>query len=138
MALHLTSLIFSKTEIVPTKASRSPSIKYVKCGFQRPSNKWNIVQEDFLNSNNHEEKLKVLKHVFTNGSESSLQKVYMIDAMQRLNIDYHFQQEIDDFLRKEYKIYNTSENGIGHADDLHHIALHFRLFRQQGHYVPPG
>ncbi|XP_019426256.1 PREDICTED: (3S,6E)-nerolidol synthase 1 isoform X3 [Lupinus angustifolius] len=135
MTLQLKSLFFPKTEIVATKAPRSQSIKYVKCGYQPPSNKWNIVQEDFLN-NNHEEKLKVLKHVLANGSKSSLQKLYMIDAMQHLNIDYHFQEEIDDFLWKEYVIYSNSGDGFGHHD-LHQIALHFRLFRQQGHYVPP-
>ncbi|CAL0309454.1 unnamed protein product [Lupinus luteus] len=136
MALRLKSLFFPKTEIVATKVPRSQSIKYVKCGYLPPSVKWNNVEEDFLN-NNHEEKLKILKHVLTNGSERSLQKLYMIDAMQRLNIDYHFQEEIDDFLRKEYVIYSTSGDGFDH-DDLHQIALHFRLFRQKGHYVPPG
>ncbi|CAL0309461.1 unnamed protein product [Lupinus luteus] len=135
MTLLLKSSFFPKPEIVAAKVPRSQRIKYVKCGYLPPSGKWNIVEEDFLNDN-HGVKLKVLKHVLTNGSESSLQKLYMIDAMQRLNIDYHFQEEIDDFLRKEYVIYSTSGDGFGH-DDLHQIALHFRLLRQQGYHVPP-
>ncbi|CAL0309464.1 unnamed protein product [Lupinus luteus] len=109
---------------------------YVGLEFGHDLNLINPFKEDFLNDND-EEKLKVLKHVLTNGSESSLQKLCMIDAMQRLNVDYHFQEEIDDFLRKEYVIYSTSGDGFGH-DDLHQIAFHFRLFRQQGHHVPPG
>lgn len=80
-------------------------------------------------STNHAEKLKVFKNVLKNGSESSLQTMYMIDAMQRLNIDFHFQEEIDEFLRRQYVI---------SSHDLHQVALCFRLLRQQGHYVPAG
>lgn len=60
----------------------------------------------------------------------------MIDAMQRLNIDYHFQEEIDAFLRRQFVISSTSWDGDD--NDLHHTALCFRLFRQQGQYVPEG
>jgi hypothetical protein len=55
----------------------------------------------------------------------------MIDAMQRLNIDYHFEEEIEAFLtRYAY--------GWNHHCDLHETALQFRLLRQQGHFVPTG
>ena len=60
----------------------------------------------------------------------------MIDAMQRLNIDYHFQEEIDTFLQRQYVISSTNGGVYGH--DLHQVALYFRLLRQQGHYVPAG
>jgi hypothetical protein len=55
----------------------------------------------------------------------------MIGAMQRLNIDYHFQEEIEEFLTR-YAC------GWNHHCDLHETALRFRLLRQQGHFVPTG
>ncbi|XP_057427495.1 (3S,6E)-nerolidol synthase 1-like isoform X2 [Lotus japonicus] len=78
---------------------------------------------------NHSKKLNSLKHVLRNVSESSPHGIYMIDAMQRLNIDYHFQEEIDAFLRRQFVISSTSWDGDD--NDLHHTALCFRLFRQQ-------
>jgi (3S)-linalool synthase len=63
--------------------------------------------------------------------ENSLKGLYMIDAMQRLNIDYHFQEEIEEFLTR-YAC------GWNHHCDLHETALRFRLLRQQGHFVPTG
>ncbi|RDY05320.1 hypothetical protein CR513_10867, partial [Mucuna pruriens] len=54
--------------------------------------------------------------------------------MQRLNIDYHFQEEIDAFLHRQYVISTTRWNTYDNV--LHHIALCFRLFREQGYYVP--
>lgn len=60
----------------------------------------------------------------------------MVDAMQRLNIDYHFQDEIDAFLQRQYVI--SSPNWGDYGNDFHQIALCFRLFRQHGYYVPAG
>ncbi|KAI5386335.1 hypothetical protein KIW84_072752 [Lathyrus oleraceus] len=51
----------------------------------------------------------------------------MIDVMQRLNIDYHFQEQIEAFFTREY---------VSPGYDLHETAFRFRLLRQQGHFVP--
>lgn len=80
---------------------------------------------------NHSDKVELVKHELRNVGENSLKGLYMIDAMQRLNIDYHFQEEIEAFLRRQYV-----NCDCGH--DLHETALRFRLFRQQGHFVPAG
>ncbi|TKY66666.1 terpene synthase 13 [Spatholobus suberectus] len=58
----------------------------------------------------------------------------MVDAMQRLNIDYHFQEEIEAFLGRQYVNCNVIKGGYG--NDIHEIALSFRLLRQQGYFVP--
>ncbi|KAK7246641.1 hypothetical protein RIF29_41511 [Crotalaria pallida] len=147
MALHLiTPFLSSKPEIVATKARISQRFNPVKCDSLPSANKWSIhVQrnpsitwkssEDVL-SIDHAEKLKELKHVLRNGNnESSHQRMDMIDAMERLNIDHHFQEEIDEILRKQYVITRTSGGG-GSGRDLHEIALNFRLLRQHGHHVP--
>ena len=77
----------------------------------------------------------MVKHELRNVGENSLKGLYMIDVMQRLNIDYHFEEEIESFLRSQYV--NSACGGSNHHD-LHETALHFRLLRQQGHFVPTG
>ncbi|KAJ1396599.1 Terpenoid cyclases/protein prenyltransferase alpha-alpha toroid [Sesbania bispinosa] len=148
MELHLKWCFPSfKPQIVATKAQLSQRLNpAVKFDSFPTTNKWNIVQENqstaWISSDdlsiNHAEKLKKLKHVLRNVSENSLQGICMIDAMQRLNIDYHFQEEIDAFLQRQYVISSTGTRGGYHyvPQDLHEIALSFRLLRQQGHYVP--
>ncbi|KAG6639617.1 hypothetical protein CIPAW_10G113400 [Carya illinoinensis] len=57
----------------------------------------------------------------------------MINAIQRLGIDYHFEEDIDAILKGQYAKY------IAHGDcgqNLHEVALRFRLLRQRGYYVP--
>ncbi|TKY71583.1 (3S,6E)-nerolidol synthase 1 [Spatholobus suberectus] len=143
MALHLKSCFhYFKPQTIATKAQLSQKFDHVKFDSLPTVNKWNILQENhsiaWINSddlsNYHAKKLKVLKHVLGNASECSAQGIYMIDAMQRLNIDYHFQEEIDAFLQMQYMISSTNWGAYG--NDLHQIALYFRLFRQQGYYVP--
>ncbi|KAJ4964777.1 hypothetical protein NE237_016626 [Protea cynaroides] len=63
--------------------------------------------------------------------EDPLESMLMVDALQCLCIDYHFEEEINSILRKHYQIFNSSINA-----DLHDIALHFRLLRQAGYFVP--
>ncbi|KAL2341992.1 hypothetical protein Fmac_009932 [Flemingia macrophylla] len=138
MALYLTLSSHSFRPTITTKAQLS---QY----FDPPTtaNHWKIPQQnqslEHTNSddlsNTHAGKLKVLKREFTNLVECSPpQGIYMIDAMQRLNIDYQFQEEIDAFLRRQYEISTTNWDAYG--NDLHMISLCFRLFRQQDYYVP--
>ncbi|XP_020233983.1 (3S,6E)-nerolidol synthase 1 isoform X2 [Cajanus cajan] len=146
MALHFKSCFhYLKPQTIGTKAQLSQNSDNVKFDFLPTANKWNILQENLSTacrnsddlSNNQAGKLKVLKRVFTNivnVNECSPQGIYMIDAIQRLNIDYHFQEEIDAFLERQYVISTTNWDAFG--NDLHQIALYFRLFRQQGYYVP--
>ncbi|KAI4347816.1 hypothetical protein L6164_008597 [Bauhinia variegata] len=64
-------------------------------------------------------------------------KLNFINSVQRLGVAYHFESEIDEALQQ---IYNscTGNNIITHCDDLHSIALLFRLLRQQGYHISPG
>ncbi|KAJ7968398.1 Linalool synthase [Quillaja saponaria] len=110
------------------------------------ANKWSIAQEhtnsdyrtqhfslidDFCNK--YATKTKVFKDMLSNMGENSFQGLLMIDAMQRLNIDYHFQEEIDEFLQMQHLNFSTSCSYEHH--NIHEVALCFRLLRQQGHYV---
>ena len=80
----------------------------------------------------HSQKLELLKTVLRNVAElDALEGLNMIDAVQRLGIDYNFQREIDEILHKQMSI-------VSARDDLHEVALRFRLLRQHGYFVPEG
>ena len=79
------------------------------------------------------EKLKTIKDLLRKG-EDPIQGLAMIDAIQRLSVDYHFQEEIDSILARQSMLSRTllSDN------NLYEIALRFRLLRQQGYHVSAG
>ncbi|KAK4493316.1 hypothetical protein RD792_017801 [Penstemon davidsonii] len=57
-------------------------------------------------------------------------KLDLVDTIQRLGVGYHFEKEIDDYLK-----YTCNNGGKQGNDDLHIVALRFRLLRQQGYNV---
>ncbi|RWR88236.1 terpene synthase 1 [Cinnamomum micranthum f. kanehirae] len=61
-----------------------------------------------------------------------LQEINLIDAIQRLGVAYHFEKEITDAL---LRMYNEDKEGNYERDDLHTVALRFRLLRQEGNCV---
>uniref|UniRef100_A0A6I9RJN4 Alpha-humulene synthase-like n=1 Tax=Elaeis guineensis var. tenera TaxID=51953 RepID=A0A6I9RJN4_ELAGV len=71
-----------------------------------------------------EEVKNLLKH-----ANDHLQGMELIDTLQRLGVAYHFEREIDEILSQ---IYNAHIEG----EDLHAVALHFRLLRQHGYNIP--
>ncbi|XP_065050067.1 alpha-humulene synthase-like isoform X1 [Musa acuminata AAA Group] len=60
-----------------------------------------------------------------------LQTMELIDSIQLLGLDYHFQKEISEALSR---IHDADIDDHG----LYHTALWFRLLRQHGHYVSPN
>ncbi|KAH9748310.1 S-(+)-linalool synthase [Citrus sinensis] len=81
----------------------------------------------------HSRKLKDLKHIFSLVGGNSFEGLVMIDAVQRLGIEYLFKDEIEEILQRQYIISSTCG---GHLHDLQEVALRFRLLRQEGYYVP--
>ncbi|XXG83105.1 hypothetical protein AAC387_Pa10g0940 [Persea americana] len=63
--------------------------------------------------------------------DDHLQELNLIDAVQRLGVAYHFEEEIAQALLRMYK------SGRDYSDDLHAVALQFRLLRQGGYDVSP-
>ncbi|KAF8409450.1 hypothetical protein HHK36_005526 [Tetracentron sinense] len=59
----------------------------------------------------------------------------MIDALQRLGIDYHFNEEINAILTRQHGNVRAGCFSSG-EDSLYGVALSFRLLRQDGYYVP--
>ncbi|KAK9268344.1 hypothetical protein L1049_000093 [Liquidambar formosana] len=60
-------------------------------------------------------------------------KLNVIDAIQRLGLAYHFKIEIEEALEHIFRTYHKENNHEG--DDLYHVALRFRLLREQGYPI---
>ena len=83
----------------------------------------------------HAQRLDEIRNVFSEVGEDTLEGLMMIDAIQRLGIDYHFKEEIEAVLQRQYmKASNHGES----IQDLYEVALRFRLLRQEGYHVPAG
>ncbi|KAH0724996.1 hypothetical protein KY284_000861 [Solanum tuberosum] len=68
---------------------------------------------------------------------TSLEKLELIDKIQRSEVSYHFEEEIEASLQMIYEAYYECNNIFG-DDNLYVVALGFRLLRQQGYFVSSG
>ncbi|KAM1384748.1 hypothetical protein ACFX2I_036827 [Malus domestica] len=74
-------------------------------------------------------KLKELKDALANIGEN--EQLIAVDAVQRLGVDYRFQEEIEAIMKTQYtRAYNDES-----SDELRVVSLRFRLLRQQGYHV---
>lgn len=76
-----------------------------------------------------------LKKELQEATEFPKQQLQLIDTIQRLGIEYHFQEEIDQALLTTFENF---DHFCKHNSDLHSIALRFRLLRQHGHIISYG
>lgn len=83
----------------------------------------------------HGQKLKETRNVLREVGKDPFEGLVMIDALQRLGIDYHFQEEIGAVLHSQYV--NCSA-GRYPQHDLYEVSTRFRLFRQNFYNVPTG
>ncbi|KAL3849360.1 hypothetical protein ACJIZ3_011242 [Penstemon smallii] len=111
--------------------SESPSENYRRAYFRR-----HFRRTIFDISQHEEEKLEKLKEevkkMFAATPNDAHHKLDLVDTIQRLGVGYHFEKEIDDYLKYTYNINGSKK---GNDNDLHIVALRFRLLRQQGYYV---
>ncbi|XP_058081685.1 sesquiterpene synthase TPS2-like [Magnolia sinica] len=89
------------------------------------------IEIDVLTKERAEKLKEQLKRMLRNVSDS-LQELNLINEIQRLGVAYHFEKEIKDAL---YRMYDAHINCDDVSDDLHAVALWFRLLRQQGYNV---
>ncbi|KAL8132558.1 hypothetical protein AgCh_008155 [Apium graveolens] len=86
-----------------------------------------------------EEKVQALKQearkMLLAAAHQPQQQLKLINDFQRLGVAYHFEAEIEAALSKINDIYHEV-CGSQTEDDLHMIALCFRLLRQHGFKVP--
>ena len=87
----------------------------------------------------HERRLdevkQLLRQVIRVGD--SLEGLVMVDALQRLAIDYHFEKEIEVLLQRQLPMSATGSHHA-HTGGLYESGLRFRLLRQAGYHVPSG
>nr|QBA83622.1 terpene synthase [Mentha x piperita] len=76
---------------------------------------------------------EMVRKLLAEAPENSTYKMELIDTIQRLGVEYHFEKEIEislKYIHENYVHQNSKD------DDLHTVALRFRLLRQQGYNVP--
>ncbi|XP_044461148.1 (3S,6E)-nerolidol synthase 1-like isoform X3 [Mangifera indica] len=89
---------------------------------------------DNIYSKQYAQKLKAFKHILSKVGEDPVEGLAMVDAVQRSGIDYHFRDEIQQILQRQFMIFSSYDDH--NQDDLCEVALRFRLLRQHGYYVP--
>uniref|UniRef100_A0A7N2M889 Uncharacterized protein n=1 Tax=Quercus lobata TaxID=97700 RepID=A0A7N2M889_QUELO len=72
--------------------------------------------------------------MLTSPVEKPSQKLNLIDALQRLGVSYHFENEIEETLQQLHMTLHDSDDQEN-DDDLYIVALQFRLLRQQGYNI---
>lgn len=82
-------------------------------------------------------KAEVRRRMFEAGGEATTMSmadtVALVDTLQRLGIENHFRQEVDAALKCINSCQSLAKKD---DDDLHTVALRFRLLRQHGVWVP--
>ncbi|XP_022140146.1 (3S,6E)-nerolidol synthase 1-like [Momordica charantia] len=112
--------------------TRSPALHFaalVSSSFSLSKNSADDLMGSALNSCDVRADLEHLLPITEIGEDPSLETLDLVDAAQRLGVDYRFQTEIDLILESHYAIANSP------GDDLHQVALRFRLLRQRGYFV---
>ncbi|KAI3707566.1 hypothetical protein L6452_26192 [Arctium lappa] len=126
-------------------------------GFGNPRNRWSITttslhwkqslnaydsickemstiigyQED--DHGKHTKLVKRIRRLIAEANDESFEDLIMVDALQRLAIDYHFEDEIDLILRRRYVQVNNTN--LFEQQNLYHVSLCFRILRQNGFHV---
>ncbi|GAB2261618.1 hypothetical protein Droror1_Dr00002615 [Drosera rotundifolia] len=95
----------------------------------------NYVPEDesarALKAQQSKELKEEVKRELQEVSNKPLKLLNYIDAIQRLGVSHHFEEEINQALEKTYDAHNQLSDDA----DLYHTSLCFRLLRQHGFHV---
>uniref|UniRef100_A0ACD6A9N9 Uncharacterized protein n=1 Tax=Avena sativa TaxID=4498 RepID=A0ACD6A9N9_AVESA len=77
------------------------------------------------------DKLKEDVRMMFSTASSTTRRLILLDTLQHLGIDHHFEEQIHDTLRQ------ISQNQLTSSASLYEEALRFRLLREHGHWVSP-
>lgn len=80
-----------------------------------------------------EHAVKKVREIIRSSKNDRLEELIMIDSIQRLGLEHYFKDEIHAVLQRHYERFCKLEESSD--DDLHEVALRFRLLRQQGYHV---
>ena len=67
----------------------------------------------------------------------SLRQLELVDELQRLGLLYHFEIEINQILKNMNEKFRNGKD-LEWNNNLYATALHFRILRQHGYYIPQG
>lgn len=87
----------------------------------------------------YDQKLKHVRELLISEKfENSTESLMLVDSIQRLGIEYHFQEEIEAVLRRHYMDASATTCFDVHSYNytLHDLSLFFRLLRQHGFFIP--
>ncbi|KAL2485812.1 S-(+)-linalool synthase [Abeliophyllum distichum] len=91
------------------------------------------LQDKFLKE--YEQKMEDVRELLNSEElQNQIESLMLVDAIQRLGVDYHFQEEIEAVLWRHYMA-ATTYDGLSYYT-LHDLSLRFRLLRQQGFCIP--
>ncbi|KAL1560794.1 Trehalose-6-P synthase/phosphatase complex synthase subunit [Salvia divinorum] len=76
---------------------------------------------------------EMVRKLLAQTPDDSTYKLELIDVIQRLGVEYHFEKEIEESLKYIHDNYKHQNNKD--INDLRTVALRFRLLRQQGYNV---
>ncbi|XP_047051048.1 tau-cadinol synthase-like [Lolium rigidum] len=86
------------------------------------------MSEEWMTDRSNQLKENVL--VILEACTTTVDKLNLVDTLQHLSIDHHFDEQIISILRNIHASESNSSN-------LHEVALRFRLLRQHGLWVSP-
>ncbi|KAL5054411.1 hypothetical protein RYX36_035093 [Vicia faba] len=78
----------------------------------------------------HAKALDEVKRLFVR--QSTDERLSMVDSIQRLGIEYHFEDQIEATLQRKYTMLRFHR-----IQELSQVAFQFRMLRQQGYYIRP-
>nr|XP_043630944.1 (3S,6E)-nerolidol synthase 1-like [Erigeron canadensis] len=83
----------------------------------------------------HERLVKQVRRLMAKlvNDDDTFEDLILVDALQRLAIDYHFEDIINIILIKRYRQFNNTEIFVHH--NLYEVSLTFRMLRQNGFHV---
>ncbi|CAA3027396.1 vetispiradiene synthase 2-like [Olea europaea subsp. europaea] len=73
-----------------------------------------------------------VRGMLTTPGKDMVEKMNLIDTLERLGVSYHFEDEIEELLER---FFNLNLNYADEAYDLYTVALHFRVLRQHGYRI---
>ncbi|KAK2992401.1 hypothetical protein RJ640_000476, partial [Escallonia rubra] len=81
----------------------------------------------------HAQILADIRHILNKVGGDPSEGLVLVDAIQRLGIDYCFREEIEAFLKRQFL--DVTNTAILKQHDLSTVSLCFRLLRQEGYHV---
>nr|XP_025669295.1 (-)-germacrene D synthase-like [Arachis hypogaea] len=136
MSLSASVPVMTSSQPAPSNSKRrsanfAPNIWHDT--FQKYANSESLEVNEIMKEEVQMHKEKVKMNLSSNDN-NILQRLSLIDSIQRLSISYHFEDEIDSILVQIHNDFTNKDLAIEERD-LHFIALLFRLFRQKGYNI---